>query len=411
MKVVITGLGAVSCLGPDAPSFWQGLIEGRSGIGPITKFDTAGYRNDLGGEVAELDFDPAELGVVDAPLDDAIRFALAASAEAVADAELSLTDEEKRRAGIVLSTNFGGAAAWERWVEAWLEAQAEPEAGLDETQLAALFRGFAFQAAAEQVARAFHWRGPKVTLSNSCSSGTNALGYAAELIRQGRAEVVLAGGYDTLSPSSLSGLSALRTITAEQIRPFDKNRSGTLFGEGAGVLIVESEAHATARGARIYAEVCGYGVNNNAYHLTAPDKGGAGMIQVLRQAFAQARLAPDQIDYVNAHGTGTVYHDLAETQAIKAVLGARAYAVPVSSIKAAIAHPMAAAGSLEAIASVLALRDGIVPPTLHYETPDPECDLDYVPNQAREAAVNTVLSISSGIGGNNAAIIFQRYSK
>lgn len=411
MKVVITGLGAVSCLGPDVAHFWQGLIEGRSGIRPITKFDTAGYRNDLGGEVAELDFDPAELGVVDTALDDATRFALAASVEAVADADLSLTDEEKLRAGIVLSTNFGGAAAWEQWVEAWLEAQAEPEVGPDETQLAGLFREFAFQAAAEQVARAFQWRGPRVTLSNSCSSGTNALGYAAELIRQGRAEVALAGGYDTLSPSSLSGLNALRTITAEQVRPFDQNRSGTLFGEGAGVLIVESEAHAVARGARIYAEVCGYGVNNNAYHLTAPDKGGAGMIQVLRQAFAQARLAPAQIDYVNAHGTGTVYHDLAETQAIKAVLGARAYAVPVSSIKAAIAHPMAAAGSLEAIASVLALRDGIVPPTLHYETPDPECDLDYVPNQAREAVVNTVLSISSGIGGNNAAIIFQRYQK
>ena len=397
-NVVITGRGAVSCLGPDVPSFWQGLVENRSGIGPITKFDTTGYRNENGGEVGDFTFDPAAFGLPEeAEVDESAQFALAACAEAWADA--GWEEDGAERAGLVLSTNFGGATAWEWFVEDL--AGDEPDAA------PAWFGEFAFHSAADHVAAAFGLRGPTVTLSNSCSSGASALGYAADLIRQGRAEMMLAGGYDTLSPSNLSGLSALRTLTTETIRPFDKNRSGTLFGEGAGVLEVERRSHAEARGARIYAELLGYGVNNNAYHLTAPDKEGEGLVQVLRMAFAEAQIPPEEIDYVNAHGTGTPYHDRAETQALKTVLGDRAYRIPVSSIKAATAHPMAAAGSLEAIASIETIREGQVPPTLHYETPDPECDLDYVPNVARSAPVRCVLSISSGIGGNNAAVILR----
>lgn len=397
--VVITGLGAVSCLGPDVQSLWRGLLENRSGIGPITKFDTTGYRNEKGGEVTNFDFQPAAFGIPEEEaVDEATQFVLAASAEALADAGLALPLSWPEQGGLVFSTNFGGAAAWEQFVE-------NPDWG---GPAAALFRQFAFHSAADQTARAFELRGPAVTLSNSCSSGTSALGYAADLIRHGRAEVMLAGGYDALSPSSLSGLSALRTLTTEDIRPFDRNRSGTLFGEGAGVLVLERRAHAEVRGARIYAEVLGYGTNNNAYHLTAPDKGGEGLVRVLRMALDEAQILPEEVDYVNAHGTGTQYHDAAETQALKAVLGDHAYRIPVSSIKAATAHAMAAAGSLEAIASVLAMRDGMVPPTLHYETPDPECDLDYVPNAARPACVRCVLSISSGIGGNNAAVILRK---
>jgi 3-oxoacyl-(acyl-carrier-protein) synthase len=399
--VVVTGLGAVSCLGPDVESLWRGLLEGRSGIGPITKFDTTGYRNDRGGEVTDFQFQPADFGIpAEEALDEATQFVLVASAEALADSGLAFPLARPERVGLVFSTNFGGAAAWEWFVE-------NPDLG-GPGPTTALFRQFAFHSAADQAACSFGLRGPTLTLSNSCSSGTSALGYAADLIRHGRAEVMLAGGYDTLSPSSLSGLSALRTLTAEEIRPFDRNRSGTLFGEGAGVLVLEGRAHAEARGARIYAELVGYGMNNNAYHLTAPDKGGEGLVQVMRRALADAQVLPEEIDYVNAHGTGTQYHDAAETQALKAVLGNHAYRIPVSSIKAATAHPMAAAGTLEAIASVLAIRDGMVPPTLHYETPDPECDLDYVPNVARPATVHCVLSISSGIGGNNAAVIFRR---
>lgn len=401
--VVITGLGAVSCLGPDVQSLWRGLLEGRSGIGPITKFDTAGYRNDRGGEVTEFEFHPEAFGIpAEEAVDEATQFVLSASAEALADAGLALPPARPERVGLVFSTNFGGAAAWEWFVE-------NPDL-VGPGPTTELFRQFAFHSAADQAAASFGLQGPILTLSNSCSSGTSALGYAADLIRHGRAEVMLAGGHDTLSPSSLSGLSALRTLTAEEIRPFDRHRSGTLFGEGAGVLVLESRAHAEARGAQIYAELLGYGVNNNAYHLTAPDKGGEGLVQVMRMALAEAQISPVEIDYVNAHGTGTQYHDAAETQALKAVLGDHAYRIPVSSIKAATAHPMAAAGTLEAIASVLAIRDGMVPPTLHYETPDPVCDLDYVPNVARAATVHCVLSISSGIGGNNAAVIFRRVS-
>lgn len=402
-EVVITGLGAVSCLGPNVQSLWRGLLEGRSGIGPITKFDTTGYRNDRGGEVAEFEFHPEAFGIpAEEAVDEATQFVLSASAEALADAGLALPLARPERVGLVFSTNFGGAAAWEWLVE-------NPDLG-GPGPTTELFRQFAFHSAADQAAASFGLQGPILTLSNSCSSGTSALGYAADLIRHGRAEVMLAGGHDTLSPSSLSGLSALHTLTAEEIRPFDRHRSGTLFGEGAGVLVLESRAHAEARGAQIYAELLGYGVNNNAYHLTAPDRGGEGLVQVVQMALAEAQVSPQEIDYVNAHGTGTQYHDAVETQALKAVLGDHAYRIPVSSIKAATAHPMAAAGTLEAIASVLAIRDGMVPPTLHYETPDPVCDLDYVPNVARAAAVHCVLSISSGIGGNNAAVIFRRVS-
>lgn len=231
------------------------------------------------------------------------------------------------------------------------------------------------------------------------------MGQAADLIRVGRADLMVAGGHDSLSISSLAGLSSLRTITPDEIRPFDARRNGTIFGEGAAMLVLEEYEHARARGANIYAEVLGYGLNNNAYHLTAPDKGGAGMAEVLRMAFRDAGVSTDSIDYINAHGTGTAYHDPAETQAIKAVLGDHAYTIPVSSIKAATSHIMGGAGSLEVIATVLAMRDGVVPPTLNYAERDPECDLDYVPNEAREHKVQTALSISAGIGGSNAVVM------
>ena len=219
---------------------------------------------------------------------------------------------------------------------------------------------------------------------------------------------MLAGGHDTLSYSSLAGLSILRTITADRIRPFDKRRNGTIFGEGAAMLVLEELEHARARGAPILAELLGYGVNNNAYHLTAPDKGGEGLRHVLEAALADARVTADQLDYINAHGTGTSYHDVAETIAIKTALGDHAYRIPVSSIKAATGHIMGGAGALEAIVTILAMRHGVIPPTLNYGEADPDCDLDYVPNEARAHDVNLAASVSSGIGGNNAAVVLGR---
>ncbi|NUQ02158.1 MAG: beta-ketoacyl-[acyl-carrier-protein] synthase family protein, partial [Armatimonadetes bacterium] len=246
--------------------------------------------------------------------------------------------------------------------------------------------------------------------SNACSSGTQALGHAADLVRLGLAETVLACGFDELGRFCLSGLSILHTITTDTIRPFDRQRSGTIFAEGAGALVVESLESAEARGVEPLAEVLGYGVNNNAFHMTAPDKGGAGMVAAITMALAQAGLPAERIDHVNAHATGTEYHDPAETAALKAVMGKRAYEVPVSAIKGATGHAMGAAGALEAVSGVLALRHQLAPPTLNLEEPDPACDLDCVPGQARAAAMGVMLSVSAGIGGNNAAILLGRVS-
>ncbi len=393
-RVVITGVGAVCSLGHSAAEFWEGLCAGRSGLAPMERLDASGLRNPLAGEVKHPEALRLPEGVEAEDL--ATRFALAAAREALADAGLPGGD----RVGISFSTNFGGALAWERYATTLL-AEGNPSSPEDLLRLS-------FEDAAGLVARTFGLAGPRATLSLSCSSGAGALAWALDAIRLGRADAVLAGGHDALSLSALAGLSALRTISADTIRPFDKNRSGTIFGEGAGMLLLEEREHARARGARIYGELLGAATNNNAYHVTAPDKRGEGLAAVLRAALADAHAAPETVDYVNAHATGTKYNDVVETTAIKEVLGPRAYEIPVTSIKAATAHPMAAAGSLEAIATLLALRDGIVPPTLNYQVPDPECDLDCVPGEARQVPMRLAVSISSGIGGNNAAVVLGR---
>jgi 3-oxoacyl-[acyl-carrier-protein] synthase II len=394
-RVVITGMGVVSALGHDAQCFWQGLIDNRSGIAPIDRFGAEGLRNDLAGQVREWAFDPSELGLDEAP-DLATQFLLVAAAEAVRDAGLSLEPGEvAQRVGIVASTNFGGAPSWEAYVAGLLAGEADPR----------LFEEFSFHSGLEHVVARFGLGGSAGLLSVACASGTAALGAAADAIRLGQAEVMLAAGYDALAQTPLAGLSVLHTITAEHIRPFSADRSGTLFGEGSAVLVVEDYAAATSRGASIYAEVLGWAENSNAYHLTAPDNEGAGMTRVVRAALGDGAVAPEEIDYVNAHGTGTQPHDPAETTAVKAVLGQRAHEIPMTSIKAAVGHMMGAAGAAEAIASVRAITDGIVPPTLNYREPDPECDLDYVPNESRAARVGKALSISAGIGGNNACVV------
>jgi 3-oxoacyl-(acyl-carrier-protein) synthase len=313
----------------------------------------------------------------------------------MASAGIDLNTCDPTRVGLVCSTNFGGATSW----DAFVSAQAQGESAT------ALLRRFRFDDAGDEIASRLGLQGPKTVISNSCSSGAHAIGHGADLIRLGRADAVLAGGHDALALSALAGLSALRTITAEKCRPFDLNRSGTIFGEGAGMVVLEEMTAARRRGAPILGELLGYAVNNNAYHMTAPDKDGAGLTMALRVALADAGVSPNRIDYISAHGTGTSYHDVAETRAIKAVLGDHAYRLPVSSIKPATGHLMAAAGAVEAITCLWAMRDGIVPPTLNYDTPDPDCDLDYVPNHAREASVRVAVSISSGIGGNNVALV------
>ncbi len=396
-RVVITGMGIVSCLGTGLKAFWNGLISNKSGIAPLTKFDPTGLRNDKAGQVRDWAFDPAASGM-DAPPDEATQFLLAAAHEAISNAGLTDGSHDPRRAGMFLSTNFGGGMSWEEHVHRRLES----------LPTNASFREAAFHTPLTHLARVFSFRGPASLLSIACASGTAAIGCALEAIRHDRADVMLAAGHDSLSPSCLAGLSILATMTREEIRPFSANRSGTLFGEGAAVLVLESLEHAQARGAEPLAEVLGSWQTNNAYHLTAPDKGARGMIRVLAEAIADAGVAADEIDYVNAHGTGTEAHDPEETHAIKTVLGERAYEIPVSSIKAAVAHMMGAAGAAEAIATVQAIRTGVVPPTLNYQERDEECDLDYVPNEARSVPVSCAASISAGVGGSNACVVLRR---
>ena len=271
------------------------------------------------------------------------------------------------------------------------------------------FAEFSFQAAAREAAERLALRGPMATLSLSCASGVAAIGYAVDLIRERRVERMIAGGYDELSRMSYSGLSALRAITPEIIRPFDKNRNGTMFAEGAGVVIVESLDAALRRGVRIHAEVLGHAMNNDAFHMTAPDQTGKGIVGVMQLAINDAAVLPGDIQHINAHGTGTVYNDKIETAAIKAVFNAHARKLAITASKSMIGHTCGAAGTLESICTIKTLQTGIVPPTIHYETPDPECDLDYVPNHARQCDVRIALCNAYGIGGTNSAIVLARY--
>ena len=383
--VVVTGLGAICCLGKTVAEFWTAVCDGLYGIRPLTRFDTSRHIIKHGGEVLNFSAPP--------DTDLATAFALAAAQQAVDDAALKGGGSDPSRAGLVLGTNFGAMAAAER---------------LFQSQDAADQAAITFQETSRLVARAHGFRGAVSSLSLSCASGNAAIGYALDAIRAGWADVMLAGGYDAISEYVWTGLEALRTMTTEKVRPFDKNRSQTIFSEGAAVLVLEDAEHARRRGAKVLCEVAGHALNNNAYHMAHPDPGGEQMAQVMRLALEDARMSPQEIDHINSHGTGTKLNDVAETQAIKTVFGKRAYEIPVNSIKSSVGHVMGAASAVEAVASVLTLRDGVIPPTINYETPDPECDLNYVPNKKLVTPVKAVLSNSAGIGGCNSVVIFRR---
>lgn len=390
-------MGLVSSLGIGVPSFWEALLAGRSGIASLTRFDTGGLAFRKGGQIDDSLFQP-DPGDPQPP-DRATRFMLEAAREALIDARWTTAPGESRTAGIALGTNFGGWGAAQDMLACDEVADSRMPASAAE---------FDFQRAADRIAAVSGFGGLRAVLSLSCSSGSAALAWAADLIRAGRATAVLAGGYDALSEPAWFGLCALRTMTRDCVRPFDKNRSGTLFSEGAAALLLESDEHARRRGAPRQAELAGWAVNNNAHHMTAPAPRGAGSAAVFRGALSAAGLTPEDVDHFNAHGTGTLHNDIAETQAIHDVFGARASCLPVTAIKSTTGHLLGAAGSAEAIASILTLRTGTIPPTLHYETPDPECNLSIVAGSARTLALRTVLSNSAGIGGCNAALLFRR---
>lgn len=393
-RIAVTGLGSINALGAGVAAFEAGLRAGRCGIGALTRFAPAGYRTACAAEAPEPVV-PARVGRRTAQrLSLTARLALVAAAEAWAGAGLA----DGRACGVVLGTTTGGMATGEE------SYRLEAERGAPCAPLATWFET-PIPVATDAVAALIGSRGPRLTVSTACSSGANALGIAADWIRAGQAPAVMCGGAESLCRMTFSGFNVLQALDRVPCRPFDRDRAGLSLGEGAALFVLEDWAAAEARGARILGEFLGYGVSADAHHLTQPRPDGAGAILAMRRALADAGVDAAAIDYVNAHGTGTPLNDVAETRAIKAVLGARARAVPVSSTKSQVGHCLAAAGAIEALAALLALRGGFVPPTATLRAPDPECDLDYVPGHSRPAALRTVLSNSYGFGGNNTSVI------
>jgi len=384
---VITGLGSVSPFGKGVGVLWSGVSSGKRAIRPITLFPSDGLRNRNAGEVEGY---PPVAGAGEATR--ALRFLLDAVDEALSDAGLEPGVYDPRLCGTVVATNFGGMSA----AESALTGRTPDLSGYD----------FAVNTA--RAAERAGFTGPSATLSLSCASGVAALVAACELVRAGRAEVVLAAGYDELSLFCYAGLSALRAVSTADITPFDANRAGTVFGEGAGVLVVESGEHARRRGARSYCRLAGGAVNNDAYHMTAPEKQGRGIRKLMELALADAGVAPDGVQHINLHGTGTRYNDLIETRAVKGVFGDAAGRLVLTANKSMIGHTMGAAGSHESICAIRSLVEGVVPPTVGISEPDPECDLDYCADGPREMEMNCVLKNSYGIGGTNASVVFQK---
>ncbi len=409
-QVVITGMGTINPLGNDVASFWEGLVAGRSGAGPITAHDVSDQEVRIAAQVKG--FDPVAIfGAKQARRADPFcQFALFAADEAVADAGLTFDNSDSNpHAGIIIGTGIGGITTLLSNYDTFRERGPKRVSALMVPMMMP-------NAAAGELAIRYGLHGMAVSVASACATGTNAIGEGAELIRQGGAEIMICGGSESvMHPITFAALNNMGAVSRRNdeperaSRPFDADRDGFLVGEGAGVLILESLEHAQRRGAHIYAEVIGYGYSCDAFHITAPDEEGTGAALSMQNALDDAGLAPDEIDYINAHGTSTPLNDRTETQAIRQVFGARAYSVPISSTKSMIGHLMGAAGAVEAIACVKTLETGVIHPTINYETPDPDCDLDYVPNQSRKANPRTALSNSFGFGGHNATLILRRW--
>lgn len=406
-RVVVTGLGAITALGNDVPTYWAGLVAGRSGVGPITTYDTSDQAVRIAAEIKDLDVS-GTLGRKQARRTDLFtQVALIAADEAVADAGLEFGDNNiSQDVAVVLGTAIGGITTLLQGADALRERGPRRVSPL-------MIPMMMSNAAAGEIAIRYGLQGLTLSVVSACASGTHAIGEAARLIRTGAASAVICGGSDAgMHPLALAAFSNMQAVSRRNdeperaSRPFDADRDGFVLGEGCGVLVLESLAQAQGRGARIYAEVAGYGASTDAFHITAPDEEGAGAVLSMRRALRDAGLDAEDIDYINAHGTSTPLNDAVETRAIREVFGQHAYRIPVSSTKSMIGHLLGAAGAVEAIACIKSLETGAIHPTINYQTPDPECDLDYVPNQARETHPRSALSNSFGFGGHNGTIIF-----
>ena len=408
-RVVITGMGAVTPLGDSIDAYWASLKKGESGIGTMTLADPTNYPCKVAGEIP--DFDPGKY-INPREARRMARFsqaAVAAAALAIEDAELNLSAEDEERMGVVMGNGNGGFPD--------TEANARTLFNRGGMRISPFFIPMILpNMAAANVSRLFGLKGYTSTVITACAAGTQGIGEAAEAIRRGAADVVLGGGCEAgICQLGLGGFNVIKALSRREVspdkasRPFDANRDGFVPAEGAAILVMESLEHAMDRGANILAEVSGYGVSSDAFHAVQPDEDGAGAARAMRWAIENAGMQPTDIDYINAHGTSTPKNDMVETLAIKKVFGEGAYDMPISSTKSMIGHALGGAGALEAVACVKTIQDGIIHPTINYETADPDCDLDYVPNEARRAQVNTVLSNSFGFGGQNACIVLSKY--
>ena len=407
-RVVITGMGTVNPLGHSVGETWQAVRDGVCGIGPITQYDSSAQKVHLAAEVK--DFDPAVAleGRDWRHMSRYAQLAMASAQEAMADSALDLEQLDCSRCGVIVSSGIGGIGVTER------EGLRCAQKGYDRASPYYIPMAIANMAAG-LIAIAFGLKGMCTCPVTACAGGTNAVGDAFRYIRDGYAEVMLCGGAEAaVTPLSIGGFTSMRALHVgddpnRASIPFDAKRSGFVLGEGAGILILEEYEHALARGAKIYAEVVGYGATCDAYHMTAPAPGGEGGARAMAQALSDGGVAPEQVGYINAHGTSTPLNDSGETAAIKAVFGDHAYKLAVSSTKSMTGHMLGAAGAVEAIFTALTLRDGYLPATIHYQEPDPACDLDYVPNQGREAQVAYALSNSLGFGGHNACVLLKKW--
>jgi len=407
-RVVVTGIGTVNPLGLDVESFWKAARSGVSGVGEITAFDTSEFKVHIAAEIP--DFDPEQwIERKEARrLDRYDQLFWASTAQALADSGISYEEDDPAalRAGVVVGSGIGGMISFQNNIDIMRDRGPGRVSPLAITQIIS-------NMAAGLVSIEFNLFGPNTCAVTACAASANAIGDAAEIIRRGDADVMVAGGAEApVCEFALSGFSQARALSTNNddpegaSRPFDANRDGFVMGEGAATLILEAREHALARGATIYAEVAGYGMSADGYHVTLPRPGGAGAARAMENAVRNAGMTAGDIDYINAHGTSTKANDATETAAIKTVFGKRAESVPISSTKSMTGHLLGGAGALESLVCILAIRDGVVPPTINYETPDPECDLDYVPNQAREVSVTAAMTNSFGFGGHNVSLVF-----
>jgi 3-oxoacyl-[acyl-carrier-protein] synthase II len=410
-RVVVTGIGMITPVGLDTESSWEGLVHGKSGIGPITQFDDKAVPTQIAGEIHG--FEPEkfiELKEIK-KMDRFIHLAVAASQMAMDNSGLTITQENADRIGVIVSAGMGGLPAIEKVHEAYREKGYR--------RITPFFIPMTIiNEAAGILSIRYGAKGPNLSIVTACATGTHSIGDAFKWIQRGDADAMIAGGTEScICPLGVGGFNAMKALSTRNgepqraSRPFDAERDGFIMGEGSGIVVLEDLEYALKRGARIYAEVLGYGASGDAYHITAPAPNGDGAARCMKMAIKDAGIAPTDMGYINAHGTSTKFGDELESIAIKAVFGDFAYNIPVSSTKSMTGHLLGAAGGVEAIISVLAMDRGVLPPTINLENPDPECDLDYIPNTARQKQVDVVMSNSFGFGGTNACLIFKRFIK